>query len=68
MKILITESQLKSIIVSEQPESRYGPEQFMNHQERQDFRSGNAERRVKLLQVAHKNKWTIFIVWTHIQY
>lgn len=44
MKILITETQLKSIIVSEQPESRYGPEQFMNHQERQDFRSGNAEK------------------------
>jgi len=44
MKILLSESQLKYIILSEQPESRFGPEQYMSHQERQDFRSGDAER------------------------
>jgi len=43
MKILITKSQLCKII-SEQPESRFGPEQYMSHSERQDFYSGNSER------------------------
>lgn len=42
MKYLLTESQYRILI--EQPESRFGPEQFMSHSERQDFHSGNSQR------------------------
>jgi len=45
--IRLTESDLINLvkrIVAEQPESRYGPEQYMSHSERQAFHSGNAER------------------------
>jgi hypothetical protein len=45
--IRLTESDLINLvkrIIKEQPESRYGPEQYMSHSERQDFQSGNSER------------------------
>jgi hypothetical protein len=42
MRYVITERQLKLLV--EQPESRFGPEQFMSHSERQDFHSGNSEK------------------------
>jgi hypothetical protein len=39
MKYILTERQYKILI--EQPESRFGPEQYMNYAERRDFQSGN---------------------------
>ena len=42
MKYLISERQYKVLI--EQPDSRFGPEQYMSHSERRDFHSGNPER------------------------
>jgi hypothetical protein len=42
MRYVVTERQLKLLV--EQPESRFGPEQFMSHSERQDFHSGNSEK------------------------
>jgi len=42
MKYIITDRQLR--VLTEQPESRFGPEEHMSHSERQDFHSGNPER------------------------
>jgi len=47
MKYVITERQYK--FLSEQPESRYAPEQFMSTQERRDFQSGSSEKAGKAL-------------------
>jgi hypothetical protein len=46
-KIRLTESELVNLvkkIIKEQPESRYGPEQYMSHSERQAFMNGTPEQ------------------------
>ena len=40
MKLIITESQLRKI-VSEQPDSRFGPERFMDYKDQMNLASGN---------------------------
>jgi hypothetical protein len=42
MKIIISENQLKKLL--EQPESRFGPEQYMSPSERAAFHSGDANK------------------------
>jgi hypothetical protein len=42
MKIIISENQLRTLL--EQPESRFGPEQYMSSSERAAFHSGDANK------------------------
>jgi hypothetical protein len=51
MKIIISENQLRTLL--EQPESRFGPEQYMSSSERAAFHSGDANKAGAALAVSY---------------
>jgi hypothetical protein len=54
MKYIITEKQYA--VLTEQPESRFGPQQYMSHSERRDYQSGNSQKAADALVSGSKKQ------------